>query len=123
MSRTLELPSPVRPVLLVAGLILAYLAAAEDAAAWVGAVLVVFGQSLRMFGLLFLVPGMLVVRREIALLAAALIATYTLPGLWLGVALVVGALVLSRHWPWLREPAGDDAAGTVAVAVRPMTAV
>jgi hypothetical protein len=66
-----------RPVLLLVGLALAFLAPADDAGASVGAVLVVFGQSLRMFGVLFLVPAMLRIRRELALLAAMFIATYT----------------------------------------------
>ena len=50
--------------------------------------MIVGNPSLRMFGLLMLLPGMLVVRREIALLAALCVASYTLPGLWLGVLLV-----------------------------------
>ncbi len=100
------LPGPGRYVLLAVGLALAFLAPADDAGASVGSVMVVFGQSLRMFGVLFLVPAMLRVRREVALVSATLIATYTLPGLWIGIALVVGTHLASRRWPDLLEPAG-----------------
>jgi hypothetical protein len=104
------LPPVVRPILLIIGLVLAFFAPADDAGASVGAVLVVFGQSLRMFGVLFLVPATLRVRRELALIAATLIATYTLPGLWMGIAIVVAALVASRRYPALREPLDEGLA-------------
>ena len=106
----------LRPVLLVAGLVLAFLAPADDAGASVGAVLVVFGQSLRVFGLVFLVPAMLRVRAEIALLAAFFIATYSVFGIWYGVGIVVAAHLGSRWFPDLLEPRPDEeptpAAGT-----------
>lgn len=107
-----------RPVLLLVGLVLAFLAPADDAGASVGAVLVVFGQSLRMFGVLFLVPAMLRIRRELALVAAMFIATYTTTGLWLGIGIVVAAHLGSRRYPALREPDPDT---ITAVASDPVS--
>ena len=59
----------------------------------------------RVFGMLMLLPGMLAVRREIALLAALCVASYTLQGLWLGVLLVTVALVVGTRRPAWLEPA------------------
>lgn len=72
--------------------------------AWTGILTTVGAPSLRIFGVLFALPAMLTIRREPALLAAALIATYTLQGLWLGLFLVLGLLLAAERYPALREP-------------------
>jgi hypothetical protein len=72
--------------------------------AWTGILTVVGAPSLRIFGVLFALPAMLTIRREIALSAAALIASYTLQGLWLGLFLVLGTLLIAERYPALREP-------------------
>ena len=72
--------------------------------AWAGILTVVGAPSLRVFGVLFALPAMLTIRREIALLAAAMIATYTLQGLWGGLFLVLGTLLAAERYPALREP-------------------
>jgi hypothetical protein len=72
--------------------------------AWTGILTVVGAPSLRIFGVLFAVPAMLTIRREAALLAAALIATYTLQGLWLGLFLILGTLLVAERYPALWEP-------------------
>ena len=72
--------------------------------AWTGILTVVGAPSLRMFGVLFALPAMLTIRRELALLAAAMIATYTLEGLWMGLSLVLGTLLVAERYPVLREP-------------------
>ncbi|MEO8228251.1 MAG: glycosyltransferase family 87 protein [Chloroflexota bacterium] len=79
------------------------------AAAWLGILMIVGSPSLRMFGVLTLLPAMLTVRRELALVAALCIASYTLVGLWLGVALVSGALAAGERWPAWLEPDPVDA--------------
>ncbi len=72
------------------------------AASWLGILMIVGNPSLRMFGLLTLLPGMLTVRREVGLVAALGIASYTLTGLWIGVALVSAALAAAMRSPgWL----------------------
>ena len=74
------------------------------APAWLGILMIVGSPSLRMFGLLTLLPAMLAVRREVALVAALSIASYTLVGLWLGVALVSVTLAAGTRWPVWLEP-------------------
>jgi hypothetical protein len=60
-----------------------------------------------MYGLLLTIPAMLEIRREIALLAVILVATYTAEGMWLGIALVTGANLLAARIPFLREPSSS----------------
>ena len=72
-------------------------------AAWVGALTVVGAPSLRMFGVLFLLPALVRIRLEIALVAALLVATYTLQGLWAGVAVAVIGLVGAERYAFFQE--------------------
>lgn len=72
--------------------------------AWVGVLAVVGATSLHSFGVLFLLPGMLLARRELSLVAAMLIATTTYEGTWAGILVIAGALVLSIKWPQTLEP-------------------
>ena len=53
-----------------------------------GLLLVLGAPSLRSYGALFLLPAMLSVRRDVALLAVILIGTGLMPGLWAGILLV-----------------------------------
>jgi len=60
--------------------------------------------------LLFLLPAMLIIRRELALIAACFIATYSYEGTWAAILLVsIGfAAVLfggARLAPWVAESA------------------
>ncbi len=92
----------------------------RSAGAWVGVLSVVGSLSLHTFGLLFLLPAMLVIRREIALVVAILIATYTLQGTWIAIAICAWAFAASFRWPVLREPAvaaeADSPVGGTLVA-------
>jgi hypothetical protein len=98
------LPAIVGLGLAIATTIAAFFLPVRSAAAWLGLLMIVGNPSLRMFGLLTLLPGMLTVRREIALLAALCVASYTLPGLWLGVVLVTFALAEGMRRPVWLEP-------------------
>ena len=66
----------------------------ERAGAWVGLLSVVGSLSLHIFGLLFLVPAMLVIRREAALMAAIFIATYSYEGAWAGIIVCAAGMVV-----------------------------
>ncbi len=57
--------------------------------------------SLRTFGVLFALPALLTVRREVTLAAAALVATYTFDGLWTAIAMVTACCVLAERYPAL----------------------
>jgi hypothetical protein len=93
---------------------LAALVPSRHAAAWLGLLMIVGNPSLRVFGLLYLLPGMLLIRREIALIAALLAATYTSVGWWVAVLLVGGTLALAyRDGRWF-EPGVDP--GSVQLA-------
>ena len=76
----------------------------RSAGAWVGVLSVVGSVSLHTFGLLFLLPAMLIIRREIALIVAILIATYTLQGTWIAIAVCAWTFAASFRWRGLREP-------------------
>jgi hypothetical protein len=69
------------------------------ASAWIGILSIVGAPSLHMFGLLFLLPGMVLIRREIALVAAILVATYQAVPIWIAVVLVAWTLAAMDRWP------------------------
>ena len=64
-------------------MLLAFVVPPRHAAAWLGILMIAGNPSLRIFSMLYLVPGLLLIRREIALLAALLVASYFPPALWL----------------------------------------
>ena len=71
------------------------------AGAWTGLLSILGAPSIHMFGLLFLIPAMLAIRRDIAVVAALAIATYTDLGLIIGTILVSSAFALSGRVPML----------------------
>ena len=81
----------------------------ERAAAWIGVLSVVGALSLHIFGLLFLVPAMLLIRIEAALLAAIFIATYSYEGAWAGIAICVAGLVVAERAARTRPIAAEPA--------------
>jgi hypothetical protein len=54
---------------------------------------------------LHLVPALLRIRRELALVAAIFVGTYTEPGVWLAIAIVGLGYAAGARYPVLREPA------------------
>jgi hypothetical protein len=73
--------------------------------AWIGLLMLVGAPSLHMFALVYLLPALLLVRREVALIAAILVATYLNVGVWAAIALTAWALIASTRFAWLEEPA------------------
>ena len=74
------------------------------AGALVGALMIVGAPSLYLSGTLMLLPALVTIRREIALVGAALIATSTYAGAWLGICIVAVAIAAAERVPGLREP-------------------
>lgn len=91
------LPPGVGYVVAVVCVVAVWFVPRERAGAWVGLLSVVGSLSLHIFGLLFLVPAMLVIRRELALVAAIFIATYSYEGAWTGILIcAVGMAFVER---------------------------
>ena len=97
-------PLPVGLAISAATVLLVLAAPRRHAGAWIGLLTLVGSPDLHVFGLLFALPAMLTVRREIGLAAAFAIGLFTTQGSWAGVALVAGALVLAARYPALLEP-------------------
>lgn len=89
------------------------------APAWIGVLSVWGTPSLHPFGLLFLVPAMLRIRRELALIAATLIATTTYQGSWAGIILVSVALLAGLRYPGVLEPSPDPGRAEGSTRVGP----
>lgn len=105
------LPPPLGTIVIIGCIAAVFAVPRADPAAWVGVLLVISALSLHTYYLLFLLPAMLRIRREIALVAAVLVTTYTEAGWWLAIALVAGALMLSQRYGAFLErasPARDD---------------
>lgn len=84
--------------------VLAFFVGGPRAGALVGALLVVGAPSLYLSVTLMLLPALVTIRREIALVGAALIATSTYAGAWLGILVVAVAIAAAERVPGLREP-------------------
>ena len=105
------LPRPLAIGVTVMTIGLVFVVPRRYAGPWLGILMIIGSPSLRIFGLLFLLPGMLLIRRELALLAAMLVASYTFIGLWLAVGVVAVGLALGRWNPaWLEPIIGSVAA-------------
>ena len=106
------LPSTVVAVLTAASLVAALWIRGPDTGAWIGLLMLVIAPNMHDFQALFLLPAMLRIRREFALVAAFLIATATAQGWWLGIAIVVAGMLVGLRWPAMYEPVGEpEAAG------------
>jgi hypothetical protein len=77
------------------------------AGAWVGLLMLLVAPNVHAFTGLFILPAMLSVRREIALLAVIGMASYTEIGWWAGVLLVTGSMLLGTRLPGLRAARPD----------------
>lgn len=98
------LPAAVFAVLTIGSLILAWRLRGPDLGAWLGVLMFLVTPNMHSFNGLFLVPALLLIRREFALLAAMLMSTYTAEGWWLGAAVVIGSMAAGTRWPIIREP-------------------
>lgn len=101
------LPPPVFAALSIGSVFIAWRLRGPDTGAWLGLAMFLVAPNMHNFSGLLLLPAMLRIRREFALIAAILTSTYTSQGWWLGVAVVVGTMLAGLRWPILREPPPD----------------
>lgn len=104
------LPAAVVGILTVASLGVAVWVRGSDTGAWLGLLMLLVAPNMHDFNGLFLMPAMLRIRREFAILAALLTSSATAEGWWLGIAIVVGSMLAGLRWPAAYEPTGAPAA-------------
>ena len=85
------LPGLLSPAATALTVVLAMLAPTRRLGAAAGLLLVLGAPSLRSYGALFLLPAMLAVRRDVALVAVILVGTGVMAGMWAGILLVTFA--------------------------------
>jgi Glycosyltransferase family 87 len=97
LSRLVGLP--VALTLTVLSVLAVFVVPPRRASAWIGILALVGAPAVHMFTLLFLVPAMLIVRREIALVAAILVATFVASYIWIAIVIVAWSLIAMDRWP------------------------
>ena len=85
------LPGLLSPAATAVTVLLAMVVPTRRLGAAAGLLLVLGSPSLRSYGVLFLLPAMLAVRRDVALVAVTLVGTGVMPGMWAGILLVTFA--------------------------------
>ena len=98
-------------VLTLGSFALALLIRGRDTGVWIGLLMLLVTPNMHNHSALFLLPALLRIRREFALIAAMLTGTLTYQGWWLGIAVVVAVMLAGERWPAFREPVdnGGDA--------------
>jgi hypothetical protein len=90
-------------VLAAVGIGMALSVRGRDSAAWLGIALLIATSSVHGYTFLFLVPGLLTIRRDLAILLATLfLGIYHGIAWWMACMLVAYLLVAGSHWTWLR---------------------
>jgi len=74
----------------------------RDAGAWIGIAMLVAAPSLHGYGMLLLLPTLLILRRDIAITMAILIARYNPYSWWLSIGIAAICLAASKAYPALR---------------------
>jgi hypothetical protein len=80
----------------------------RDTGVWLGLLMLLVTPNMHNHSALFLMPALLRIRREFALVAVMLTGTLTYEGWWLGIAIVVAVMLAGERWSILREPLGAD---------------
>jgi Glycosyltransferase family 87 len=110
----------VATVLAVVGL---FFVRGRDSGAWVGIALLVAAPSIHGYGMLFLLPALLTIRRDLAISLAVLVARYNIYGWWLSIAVAAIALAASSRYPALRaQPEGNHDHDEAILDVEPAPA-
>jgi hypothetical protein len=90
---------PIAIALTVLSVLAVFVVPPRRASAWIGILTLVGAPSLHMFALLFLLPAMRLVRREIALVAAILVATYVASFIWVAIVMIAWTVASMDRWP------------------------
>ena len=78
----------------------------RDSAAWLGIAMVIMTPSIHDYGFLFVLPGLLTSRRDLAIpLAAFFLGYYHTYAWYIGIMILAYILIASRRWDWMRAPA------------------
>jgi hypothetical protein len=93
-----------------------FLVKGRDAGAWVGIALLVAAPSIHGYGMLFLLPALLILRRDLAIVLAIAVATYNPDLWWISIATAGVALGASYRFPALRNGPNRGAADDPRVA-------
>jgi len=90
-------------VLVACGIALALSVRGRDSVAWLGIAMLVATPSVHGYTFLFLLPGLLTIRRDFSFVIAAMyLGNYHTDTWWLGCLLVVCSLLGAHRWQWLR---------------------
>ena len=104
VGRLLHIPDLA---LAAAGIAIALAARGRDAGVWLGIALLIATPSVHGYTFLFLLPGLLTIRRDYAIVLSTLfLGVYHGVAWWVAFVIVVYLLVASARWTWLRRP--DD---------------
>jgi hypothetical protein len=95
---------PAAIAIAVASLATAPLVRSSRPGLWIAPLMLVASPTIQPFAWLFLLPGILIIRRELGLLAALLLAAHSAPAAWAAFLLVVGVQILAGSRGSLLEP-------------------
>jgi hypothetical protein len=104
------IPGGLFAVLTILSFAIAIILRGRDTGVWLGLLMVVVAPNMHVHSALFMLPALLRIRREFALLGAMLTGSLTDVGFWFGIILVIGVMLLGERWPVLREPLATDRA-------------
>lgn len=74
----------------------------RDTGSWVGIALLIAAPSIHGYGMLFLLPVLLTLRRDLAIFLATVIARYSIYGWWISIVVAAVALAASKWVPSMR---------------------
>ena len=96
------------------GVVIAITVRGRNSGAWLGIALVIASATVHGYNFLFLLPGLLLLRRDLAILTATLfLGVYHIIAWWMACVLVAYFLIAANHWTWLgyvRRAGPDEAA-------------
>ena len=102
---------PLASVVAVVTVLAMFFVRGRDAGAWVGIALLVAAPTIHGYGMLFLLPALFVLRRDLAIFLATIVARYNPYGWWISIAVAAIALAASGRFPALRAQGPSPAPG------------